>query len=322
MAKHSRGGRRRLISRAMTPLPDLGDTPFLAAIGPRDRSWSRVVAMASGGLSLAFIFGAVATIAAMEALLKFGVDLTPSVVGFHEPKLIRAGLFVLELSLALGAAALGVLVAARWIFGRPIRSWITAAPRFRWMLLAQGFGIAFIGVALVSQAVGLFRGGSLTDSAPILDSAEPLLRRLAYVVANAAGFLLAAWAEEAVFRGYVLQQAAALTRRPYAALWISGLLFALIHLEFSPWALAARTVIGAAFAWSALRLGGLEFAIGAHLANNLMIALFGAPMLPGTSADPGDPLGVATETLMAIYLAVCAELVRRRAARRALIIPA
>jgi membrane protease YdiL (CAAX protease family) len=302
----------------MIPLPDLGETPFLAAIGPRDRSWSRVAAMVSGGLALSFVFGLIATFVAMEGLLKFGIDLNPQATSFHEPPLIRAALYVLELSLALGAAALGALVAARWIFQRPIRSWITTAARFRWLRLAQGFGLAFIGVALVSQAVGVFKGGSLVDGAPIFDHAEPVLRRLVYVLANAAGFLLAAWAEEAVFRGYVLQQAAALTRRPYAALWISGVLFALIHLEFSPWALAARTIIGAAFAWTALRLGGLEFAIGAHLANNLMIALFGAPMLPGASADPGDALGVATETLMAVYLAACAELIRRRAARRAL----
>ncbi|WP_304176907.1 CPBP family intramembrane glutamic endopeptidase [Phenylobacterium aquaticum] len=299
----------------MIPLPDLGPTPFLAALGPRDRSWPRVAAMAGGGLALAFILGLAMTFAAMEALSAAGIDLINPV--FHEPQLIRASGYVLELSLALGAAALGVLIAARGVFGRPIRSWITAAPRFRWRQLALGFGLAFIGVALVSQAVGVFKGGSLTADAPILAAAEPLGRRLIYLAANALGFLLAAWAEEAVFRGYVLQQVAALTRRPYAALWISGLLFALVHAEFSPYALAARTIIGAAFAWTALRLGGLEFAIGAHLANNLMIALFGAPMLPGTSADPGDALGVATETLMALYLAVCAELIRRRAPRPA-----
>jgi hypothetical protein len=42
-------------------------------------------------------------------------------------------------------------------------------------------------------------------------------------------------------------------------------------------------VVGAAFAWGALRLGGLEFSIGAHTVNNLMIALFASTL--GRASD-------------------------------------
>ena len=297
----------------MIQLPVLDEAPFLAAAGPRDRAWSRVLAMAAAGLTFAFILGVVATGLMVEALLALGVDLMHPEAAGGPPRLIRSGLYVLEISLALGAAALGALIAAARIFQRPIQSWVTASARFRWGQLAMGFGLGLAGAAVLSQIAGLIHGGaSLGDGAPILDTAAAPQVRLIYVVACAAGFLLAAWAEEAVFRGYVLQQAQALTGKPYLAILISGLLFSLIHLEFSPYALVARAIIGAAFAWTAIRLGGLEFAIGAHLANNMMIALFGQAMLPGDPVDPGDAVGVAFEIAIALYLAACAELIRRR----------
>lgn len=297
----------------MKPLPALDEAPFLTAAGPCDRSWARVLAMAGAGLTLAFILGVAATGLMVEALLALGIDLLHPDPLAGPPRLIQSGLYVLEISLALGAAALGALIAASRIFGRPIRSWITAAPRFRWGQLALGFAVALAGALVLTQAMGLLHGdASLSDGAPILDTRASVQVRLIYLAASAAGFLLAAWAEEAVFRGYVLQQAQALTRRPYLAILISGLLFSLIHLEFSPYALVARAIIGAAFAWTAIRLGGLEFAIGAHLANNLMIALFGQAMLPGDTVDPGSAVGVAFEIAIALYLAVCAELIRRR----------
>lgn len=297
----------------MSALPALDEAPFLAAAGPRDRAWPRVLAMAAAGLTLAFILGVVATGVMVEALAALGIDLLNPDPIAGPPPLLRSALYVLEISLALGAAALGALIAAARIFDRPLRSWITAAPRFRWRQLALGFGLGLAGAVVLSQVAGLMHGeASLSAGAPIFDDRAAFQVRMIYVAASAVGFLLAAWAEEAVFRGYVLQQAQALTGKPYLAILVSGLLFSLVHLEFSPYALVARAIIGAAFAWTAIRLGGLEFAIGAHLANNMMIALFGQAMLPGDPVDPGDATGVAFEIAIALYLAGCAELLRRR----------
>ncbi len=297
----------------MRLLPALDEAPFLAAAGPRDRAWPRVLAMAAAGLTLAFILGVAATGLMLEALNRLGVDLLNPQPADGPPRLIRSGLYVLEISLALAAAALGALIAAGRIFNRPIRSWITAAPRFRWGQLGLGFALGLAGAVALSEIAALIHGGgSLGEAAPILDTGAALQVRLIYLAACVVGFLLAAWAEEAVFRGYVLQQAHALTGSPYLAILISGVLFSLVHLEFSPYALVARAIIGAAFAWAAIRLGGLEFAIGAHLANNMMIALFGQAMLPGDPVDPGDAVSVAFEIAIAVYLAVCAELIRRR----------
>lgn len=300
----------------MIRLPDLTDEAFLAPLGPVDRSPLRVGVMATGGLALAFMAGMAATFLVLEAARALGIDLTTEGAGYPEPTLVRSGLYVLEISLALGASALALLLVARRLFHRPLASWITTAPRFRWGQVGLGLVIGLVGLTAVSQIPGLGAAGELLTDAPILDPTASIGVRLFYVAATGFGFLIAAAAEEAVFRGYVLQQVTALTRHPLSGLMISGVLFALIHLEFSPYALAARTVIGLAFAWTALRLGGLEFAIGAHLANNLVIALFGEAMLPGVVADQGDALGVVTEVIIAVFLAVAAEVIRGRAAAR------
>ncbi|MDF2901137.1 MAG: Abortive infection protein, partial [Phenylobacterium sp.] len=113
------------------------------------------------------------------------------------------------------------------------------------------------------------------------------------------------------FRGYLLQQTAALTKRTWLVIAINAVVFALFHLEFDPVALAARALAGAAFAWAALRLGGLEFAIGAHVATNLMLALIQAPMLPEDPRVAGDFDDVLGEVGLALYMVWAVEITRR-----------
>ena len=100
-------------------------------------------------------------------------------------------------------------------------------------------------------------------------------------------------------------------RRLWLVIAINAVVFALFHLEFDPTALAARALAGAAFAWAALRLGGLEFAIGAHVATNLMIAFFQAPMLPDDPEVTGGLDETLIEVLLALYMVLVVELVRR-----------
>ena len=114
-----------------------------------------------------------------------------------------------------------------------------------------------------------------------------------------------------VFRGYLLQQTAAFTPNVWLIVAVNAAMFALAHLEFDPAALAARALAGAAFAWAALRLGGLEFAIGAHVATNLMIALFQAPMLPEDGEVTGGLEDVFGEVMLAFYTVWAVEITRK-----------
>jgi membrane protease YdiL (CAAX protease family) len=263
---------------------------FLQALTERDRRWPRILAMAVAAPAVAVV------LMAMIAILLI------------QPRLRRSGVYVLQLGAALGALAFGIILAARFIFDRPMRTWITSAPRFRWSLLAWGAGLMAIGIAALMTADALFADG--TFELPILDQG-PIDLKLFYAAALVVGLLAAAAAEEVVFRGYLLQQTAALTRNMAVVIGLNAAVFALFHLELDPSALAARALAGAAFAWAALRLGGLEFAIGAHVANNLMIGLIQAPMLPEDLPLAGDLDDVVGEVLLALYMVCGVELTRR-----------
>lgn len=281
----------------------LAPFPFLQAVTERDRRWPRVAAMAA------------ATPAAVLLLsLLFAIVLGTLTGGamFEDtggPRLQRSAVYVLQLGLGLGSMGLAVLLAARYVFGRPVVTWLTAALYFRWRLLLAGAALTALGVGVLMTGDLLLHPGQF--QMPLFDPNSSLALKGFYALAVVAGLLVAATAEEAVFRGYLLQQTAAFTRNVWVLIAVNAAAFALAHLEFDPGALAARALAGAAFAWAALRLGGLEFAIGAHVATNLMIAFFQAPMLPDDPEVTGGLDETVIEVLLALYMVLVVELVRR-----------
>lgn len=283
--------------------PVILDSIFLNPLTERDRRWPRIGMMA---LALPGAFLAVMIVGGLVAGLFFHGDFFADAGG---PRLRRSAIFVLQLGAVLGALALAIMLAARKIFDRPLRTWLTGAPRFRWGLLVWGAGATALGVGVLMLGDATLLHGDY--QLPILDPSADIGLKLTYLTAVVIGLFAAASAEEVVFRGYLLQQTAALTRNGWVVIAINAALFALMHMEFDPAALAARALAGAAFAWAALRLGGLEFAIGAHVATNLMIALFGAPMLPDDPAASGDMDDIVTEVILAFYMVWTVEMTRR-----------
>jgi hypothetical protein len=68
--------------------------------------------------------------------------------------------------------------------------------------------------------------------------------------------------------------------------------------------------------WAALRLGGIEFAIGAHWANNLLIALLAEPMSEAAAVGQKIPaVYLIPEFVIAVVIVLATEwIVRRRRA--------
>ena len=281
----------------------IADFPFLQVLTERDRRWPRLVLMA---------FGAPLAVMILAFVVAVGLSILTGGELFAVndlPRLRRSAVYVLQLGVGLGALALAVMLAARMIFARPLSTWLTAAPHFRWGLVAWGAAVAAVGAGvLMALEAAAHHPGAVP---PILDPGSGLGLKLFYVAAVLVGLFVAATAEEVVFRGYLLQQTAAFTRNIWLIVAINAAVFALAHLEFDPAALAARARAGAAFAWAALRLGGLEFAIGAHVATNLMIALFQAPMLPEDPEAAGGLDDVFGEAALALYMAWSVEITRR-----------
>jgi membrane protease YdiL (CAAX protease family) len=176
--------------------------------------------------------------------------------------------------------------------GRKLLSYLTVAPRFRWRLLLLGLGLSLL---VIGPMLAL---AQLTDPhaspPPLLSLTQSLSGRIVYVVASFVCLIPAAAAEEVVFRGWLLRQSAALTRNPWVLMGINGVLFSAVHGEFAPDPFLTRTLMGAGFVYMTLRLGGVEFSIGAHAANNLLIVLFLQPLTLTSTA----PSGFTSESIL------------------------
>lgn len=221
-------------------------------------------------------------------------------------RLIGESVFIAVLAVVLSLMAGAILAAAAIVWRRAPRSFLWPGRRVSWRLLAWGFVFMALTAAL-SGAVATALGTRL-DS-PLFDGAYGADTRWLYAATAGAGLLAAAAAEEVVLRGVVLQITAAFTRNAWVLCVLNGMVFAAIHFDPDPVAFVSRALSGAAWAWAALRLGGLEFAIGAHWANNLMISLFAEPFSGAAAIGQGYPLHallmdlpVAAATVVAVEL--------------------
>jgi membrane protease YdiL (CAAX protease family) len=286
----------------------LGRSPFLADVGPEDRDPRRLAMTVVIGLSvalLASIAGWIVVVAPFALLSGLG-DRGLTALGdvgllmrdSHPQGLAVA---VLKLLIATGTDALCMLVfvaVAAALAARALKRYATAAPTFRWRLLAAGVIVAMVTLAPAVLADRASSGD--TAMPPLLAIAKGLDGRLVYA---AASLLLvpAALAEELVFRGWLLRQFAALTRRPSMLLFGTAFVFSAIHFDFSPDGFITRLAMGAGLAYMTLRLGGVELAAGVHAANNIMIVLFIEQL--GPEAGGGGGLTLAVLVSDAVMLA-------------------
>ncbi|CAN5353841.1 CPBP family intramembrane metalloprotease [soil metagenome] len=279
-------------------LAELQRSPFLDDLTADDRRVGRalltlpigviaaILAALIGGIAVyvAFAFGG-GTALAERLMAMIGQAQTP--VG-----LTQVGFLLSLLAAANGGMALAFVGVAAVLHHRKLLSYFTAAPRFRWRLMLLGLGLfaVVIGPLLLASAAL----DPKAPGAPILAVSPALAGRLAYAAMVVVLLLLAAAAEELVFRGWLLKVTGAFLGDPRIVLVVSGVLFSAIHFDPNLDAFLVRMAMGIGFAWMTLRLGGIEFAIGAHAANNILILLFLQPM----SLKPEPPHAFRPETLI------------------------
>lgn len=148
-------------------------------------------------------------------------------------------------------------------------------PGFRWRLalISTGAGLVILGAFWA-----ISRAGDSWTVAP-----EPAF--WGFLAAILLTSPLQAAAEEYFFRGYLMQAifSSAPVNTPWFAVGGSALIFAVLHGAQNPAAFGYRLGFGLIAGWLVLRTGGLEAAIGAHVANNLIA--FGWADLSGTMAE-------------------------------------
>jgi membrane protease YdiL (CAAX protease family) len=238
---------------------------FINRVG-RLRSGWRVLIFALVFLILSILMGMAVGIGS-----KLTIQLAPdrAVAHYLENLILR--------SVLLLATLLAGYICTRWLEGLPWRAlglWLHAG----W--LRDFFVGSLIGIASLALATAIATaGGGLSFTVSARDALLQVAQTLLF---SALLFIVAALAEEALFRGYPLQT---LTRAKLA--WLAVLLtsipFAAVHLK-NPNVAAGFTFINTALAgvWFAvayLRTRSLWFPLGIHWAWNWALgSLFGLPV--------------------------------------------
>ena len=262
---------------------------FLAQTGTRDREPWRVLALAALWLVGGLVIGALIFFTVMSFSDELSRQFPTAVRGLRAAPLGRVSVSQVApdigligearriLLLAAGPAgfAISVPLAGFYLMHRPARSWFTAAEHFRWKMLAAGL-VLFSGVTgLAMLADGAIHG--FPKSAPLLRTDESLAVRMVYFVLTLVAVTAAASAEEVITRGWMMQQTAVFTRNLAVIVCVNAAAFSMLHLDPDPRRNLALFVSGVCLSLIALRTGGLEFGIGVHAANNLMLVWFSTP---------------------------------------------
>ena len=162
---------------------------------------------------------------------------------------------------------------------RPLTGLVTGQRQFRWTMMLAAF--VFVG--------GLtFASSMVTDAdlrASLLDRFTAYGAQVFVFVALAylAGFAVQGTFEEVFVRGWLTQRLCAHGWSVWVSAVASTLIFVGLHVApgIGPTYLVLVAAMGLAFAWSAIRLNGLEFAIGAHVANNFVVGGLFAGLISG-----------------------------------------
>lgn len=279
-------------------------SPFLRPDGGPEPSWLRIGLglLAGGGVGavaavqililLSVILGIAWTVhlrvgglssATTRALLE---DLTS---GQRTPNLAeQVGLIGVTAAANMAFAACLVLVGSRVTRNRPMAS-LTSAPGWRWRHLL--LGLVLYGLFVLAMTAFEDPAGAPPYTAIFRTPATAFIFSLFFIPA----ILIAAAAEEFIFRGWILRHAGRKVARVSLAVLValaSSMVFSLIHWEtaFDPNAIIVRAAVGLGLCYVTLRMGGVEMATGAHAANNLVIFYLFQPFsLAETAVEPFDP---------------------------------
>jgi membrane protease YdiL (CAAX protease family) len=204
----------------------------------------------------------------------------------------------------LGGLALAILGAASLAYRQPLSAFLWPVRRFD---LGQ-FAVGLVGMTCVTIiAVPFYYWQGAEWAPPISDGRYLDWTRPVYLLLMTGGLLIAAAAEEVVCRGFMLRLTALIIRHPLVLCLVNGLVFSSLHLDPDPVAFVARTLSGMVWAWAALRLGGLEFAIGAHLANNLVISLIREPLSEIEGGSDSSWIALAPEIVISAIMVLLIE---------------
>lgn len=211
-----------------------------------------------------------------------------------------------NLGLLIGAIGIGFLLAAALVYQRQPSRLLSAAPRFQWSMLVMGFAIfatlqllaIVISVGIRSAFVATLPGMAVRDWALLC----------VFALCVCAPFVIG---EEIMVRAWLVRAEPSFNRRTISLVLISSVIFAALHLTMDPLRVAMHLISGLAYAWAVVSLGGLEFAIGAHLGRNTIVEIL--MTAPDRRLSPGAlETALAANIAASLVLILIVEVIARR----------
>jgi uncharacterized protein len=181
-------------------------------------------------------------------------------------------LFFTSLLLSFIPLFIAVPFVVRFFHGRPAKTLLTSAPRFRWGRMLKAMLAWGILILLTSLVEALLYPGRYVLSFNAAQLAPYILPTLLLIPLQTS-------AEEFLMRGYVIQNAGLKIKNIWILSLISGLVFTLPHLGNPEVAVDAILLplfyfsFGFFAAFITIQDGGLELALGLHMVNNLFTLL-------------------------------------------------
>ncbi len=276
---------------------------------------------AVAGAIMAFVVALIFALGALIALQGQGEVFSQALSDIQTGKMpdsLAGNLTITALLAGVNAVAMFALVALACVMRRhSIAKTFTTARRFRWNQLA--LGMVLYGGVLGLLLVGEVLLGGLTPKWPVLALTDSVAEIVLFAVATVVLLIIAAGAEELLFRGWLLRETSAIGRNIPVLVLVNAVLFSAIHLDPDLNAFIGRTMMGVVFCYMALRFGGIEFATGAHAANNILLTIFVEPL--SFTPPPPKPFDANSllESLLVLVIGVgVVEAVFRIAALRRL----
>jgi uncharacterized protein len=183
------------------------------------------------------------------------------VLWFREP-LIDLGLQLLALVSLIPL----VFFAVRVIERRPIGTVSSVLGRLRWKWLRTCLCVSIVVPLVLGTTLWLLPEGRAAEllGDEIVGGHRLLLASIVLLLIVP----LQAAAEEYAFRGWFVQFFGAYIRTPWPGIAIASVVFAFAHGLGTWWGLVNLLLWGAVLGWLTVRTGGLEAAIGFHVATN------------------------------------------------------
>ncbi len=223
-------------------------------------------------IGITVIGGILASILLVVFLLIYFLSLRTSLLSTQFDIFSNPMIILVIVGISYGIFMLLFYICIRFIHKKQFISLINIGKNIKWARIFKGAGL-WAGIMTVFTLVSIiFNKGSLSfNFNPV-----PFMYLL---IISLLVFPIQASFEEIFFRGYLMQGFGLLSKKPVVPLIITTLIFGLIHfyngtnLVMSITIVLSALILGLMLGIIALGENGIETAMGAHIANNMFVAL-------------------------------------------------